>query len=364
MKCVAIDFETANNDPWSACAVGIALRKGGEIVSGEWLIKPPAGTFFEPKYHVAIHGITPEMVENCPTFPQVWQEIEDFIGEPYLFVAHNAPSAERRILNGLFDYYKMGPFLTPILCTLEISKGIIPDNFLKSRKLPHLVEFLELEFGTHHDARSDAIGCLKLVETLSNNHFITETLQKYHDQQDSVLSHFCRVLQNNLASEPPQEKQSLEEPWKNQSSSKRRKLRPVEDFDDVQFGLDNVDEFFESLVPDGRFEGKMFAMTGDLEFGDEILIPKKCILDVISAFGGNVTSTMTYGTDYLIVGNYKQTPLWNALQQWLQTDQPSQKRSFYHLLTGKIRKAMEILENNPAHNLQIINSEMFLKMLK
>lgn len=345
MKCVAIDFETANKDSWSACSLGIALRKGGEIVSREWLIQPPSGTFFEPKYHVALHGITSKMVENSPTFPQVWQEVETFIGEPYILVAHNASSAERRILSGLFDYYKMGSFLTPILCTLEISKAIIPDNFLKSRKLPHLLEFLEIEFGTHHNAQSDAIGCLKLAETLSNNHFIAKTIQKYSEHQNSLLSHFCRILQENLA----WKEKSTSDQWKKEHISKRCKIEG--------------DEFFENLTPDGRLEGKTFAITGDLEIDDKI-IPQKCILDIITILGGNTVESLTHSTHFLIAGNYKKISLWDVFQQWQVTDQPSEKHSLYHLLTGKIKKAIEILQNNPSHNLQIISSNMFLEMLE
>ena len=99
----AIDFETANYDAWSVVSVGIAKRVDGEIVSKEWLIQPPPGTIFEPKHHVAIHGITEEMVANAPFFPEVWAEVMEFLGEDVTLVAHNACGAERRFLGVMND---------------------------------------------------------------------------------------------------------------------------------------------------------------------------------------------------------------------------------------------------------------------
>ena len=44
MKIVAIDFETANYSPLSACALGLAIFEDHKLVeSPYWLIKPPKG---------------------------------------------------------------------------------------------------------------------------------------------------------------------------------------------------------------------------------------------------------------------------------------------------------------------------------
>lgn len=71
MKCVAIDFETANAKRSSVCAVGIALVEGKEIVQrSSWLVRPPE-LDFDP-YNIYIHGITEDDVRDKPEFNQLW----------------------------------------------------------------------------------------------------------------------------------------------------------------------------------------------------------------------------------------------------------------------------------------------------
>ena len=88
MRFAAIDFETASGTRASACSLGIAVVEGGEIVARrEWLIRPPS-LYFSP-FNIAVHGITPEMVEDAPQFDALWPEMERAIGGRTL-VAHNA----------------------------------------------------------------------------------------------------------------------------------------------------------------------------------------------------------------------------------------------------------------------------------
>ncbi len=49
---VAIDFETANNRPNSACQLGLVVVENWQIVhEAEWLIRPPR-LFFSPQLFV------------------------------------------------------------------------------------------------------------------------------------------------------------------------------------------------------------------------------------------------------------------------------------------------------------------------
>ncbi|MEN1760342.1 exonuclease domain-containing protein [Anoxynatronum sibiricum] len=77
IKFVAIDFETANARRNSACSLGMILYDNGEYSRKSWLIKP------EPldlhPFNIQIHGITPQMVCNAPTFKEVWHEIRDIL---------------------------------------------------------------------------------------------------------------------------------------------------------------------------------------------------------------------------------------------------------------------------------------------
>ena len=73
---VAIDFETANNERTSVCAVGIVVVRDGEIVDSYYSLIHP-----EPNYYVFtyIHGITQSDTESAPLFPEVWKQIEPLI---------------------------------------------------------------------------------------------------------------------------------------------------------------------------------------------------------------------------------------------------------------------------------------------
>ncbi len=85
---VAIDFETADRWPDSACAVGLVRVEDGRIVRREVrLIRPPRSQVD----FTAIHGITWEQVSAKPRFGQVWQEMDDLLDGAAFLAAHNAP---------------------------------------------------------------------------------------------------------------------------------------------------------------------------------------------------------------------------------------------------------------------------------
>lgn len=77
MNFTAIDFETANSGRSSACALGLVQVRDG-IVTAEhnWLIDPQQP--FDGM-NIAIHGITPSMVRDQPTFAELWPTVEPLL---------------------------------------------------------------------------------------------------------------------------------------------------------------------------------------------------------------------------------------------------------------------------------------------
>ena len=84
----AIDFETANRYPTSACSIGIVVVRGGKIAEEfSHLIKPEPFYFY--RKFIEIHGITPKMVEEAPSFYDLWSVMGRYFDTRAL-VAHNA----------------------------------------------------------------------------------------------------------------------------------------------------------------------------------------------------------------------------------------------------------------------------------
>ena len=62
----AIDFETANRYPTSACSIGIVVVQDGEITEEFSHLIKPEPYYFNKKF-IEIHGITPVMVKDAPS---------------------------------------------------------------------------------------------------------------------------------------------------------------------------------------------------------------------------------------------------------------------------------------------------------
>ena len=155
---VALDFETANAQRDSACALGLAKIAGDQIVDQRhYLIRPPSNFFLS--FNIAIHGITWAMVQNQPTFAQLWPRLAEFMGDAHFLVAHNA-SFDRGVLRACCQRY--GPVMPPqkFPCTVSLSRQAWPD--LQSHKLNVVSHHLQIPL-KHHDAASDAMACAHIL---------------------------------------------------------------------------------------------------------------------------------------------------------------------------------------------------------
>ncbi|MCF6148971.1 MAG: 3'-5' exonuclease [Candidatus Kuenenia sp.] len=192
MKCVAIDFETANSKRSSVCALGLAIIEGQTLVKRtSWLIRPPE-LHFDP-FNTYIHGISVKDVEDKPEFYQLWDEIFPFLQGGCL-IAHNA-SFDMSVLCSILDVYKIPHPPLNYFCTLAIAKRVWPG--LLGYALNKISRHLEIEF-KHHNAEEDAVACAKILlhaynETGVNN---LEELAKKIKLTERFL------LRNNCESQP------------------------------------------------------------------------------------------------------------------------------------------------------------------
>lgn len=161
----AIDFETATSCYTSACSLGWCVVENNEVVARrEVLIKPDPFEFNE--YNIKIHGITPEMVCDKPTFDQYWEEIRPDI-ENRMIVAHNA-SFDVRVLCKTLEHFGIALPHFDYLCTVQLSQKAYPE--LESHRLNNLCDALGIHFN-HHQAYDDAYACamafLRIAEDYS-----------------------------------------------------------------------------------------------------------------------------------------------------------------------------------------------------
>lgn len=152
---VALDFETADNGPDSACAIGIVRVESGRVVHREGvLIRPPRPRIL----FTGIHGISWPMVASAPVFADVWQRLLPLLDGAAFLAAHNAPF-DRRVLQACCAAAGLLPPPQSFVCTVQVSRkkwGLKPND------LPSVCRRLGIGL-IHHDAASDAEACARIV---------------------------------------------------------------------------------------------------------------------------------------------------------------------------------------------------------
>ena len=154
----AIDFETANNERSSVCAVGIVIVRNGEMVDSFYSLSQP-----EPNYYnywcSQVHGLCREDTEEAPVFPKVWAQIEPLI-EGLPLVAHNSPFDEG-CLKAVFRVYQMDYPDYKFYDTLRASRRILPE--LENHQLQTVASACGYNLKTHHHALADAEACAAIA---------------------------------------------------------------------------------------------------------------------------------------------------------------------------------------------------------
>ena len=221
---VAIDFETMNLSPLSACSVAAVKYVNGVIVDRyHTLIKPvrdfdkakypPIGgweaeekitqTEIDPNnednynlfYH--IHHISLKDVENAPTFGEIYPELQRFIGK-FPIVAHNA-LFDTYVLESCKEYYLRGDNdNTAVPHTHNFKDNIICTSTLKGWKsLAKCCKEYNINLDNHHDALCDAKACgyLYMWVLIGNTEHtgLFNEYEKYKTIKDLALYNFKNI---------------------------------------------------------------------------------------------------------------------------------------------------------------------------
>lgn len=160
MKFLAIDFETANRRPESACAIGIARVESGIIVNKKTYLIKPLSQYFE---FTDIHGITWDDVKRKPNFGELWNDLKEHFNDIDFIVAHNV-SFDKRVLNACCNFYALPMPLYEFRCTVKLAKKVLG---IRPANLPNVCRELGISL-RHHDAGSDTEACARImIEVLS-----------------------------------------------------------------------------------------------------------------------------------------------------------------------------------------------------
>lgn len=156
-RYIAFDVETPNYANDRISAIGIAVVEAGEI-TGEYctLVNPEEP--FAP-FNMALTGITPEMVADKPTFPELWREIGPLM-DSGLLVAHNAPFDMSVLAKCLRGYGICWRPTVRYACTCQMSRRLLPR--LPNHRLNTVSDYLGLELD-HHHAGSDSLACGEIL---------------------------------------------------------------------------------------------------------------------------------------------------------------------------------------------------------
>jgi len=184
-KLCAIDFETANASSLSACSIGVTVIEEGVLLeSWSTLIRPPKEADDFSIHNIMIHGITKEMVEDAPYFPEIYQRLKQSM-EGAVLCAHNA-EFDMKVLRSLCQYYQIKLPKNPYFCTVRLSRSAVPQ--LARHRLNTVADYFGIELN-HHDAASDARACALIVLNIMaiSDLYDIESLMKAYRQTLKVL---------------------------------------------------------------------------------------------------------------------------------------------------------------------------------
>ena len=187
---IAIDFETANQQPSSVCSVGVVMVRNGQVADSFYSLIQP-----EPNYYSywcqQVHGLSQCDTDDAPVFSKVWEELEERIADIFLctdgskqsdvglfsgqqtinnlryqiasipFVAHNARFDEG-CLKAVFKVYQMDYPDYRFYDTLTASRRQF-GHMLRNHQLHTVAAACGYDLKNHHHALADAEACAAIA---------------------------------------------------------------------------------------------------------------------------------------------------------------------------------------------------------
>lgn len=182
LRAIAIDFETANEQRCSPCALGLAWVEGGEVVKQVRRLIRPLEMRFE--YHnVRTHKINEQDVLDAPEFPDVVGEYIDEISSS-MILSHGA-AFDISVLGSTLAAYSMRIPEIKILCTKKLSERIWPE--IGKFDLKTVGHYLGVNFDHHRpDEDAQACGCIAISASRLGSCPISELSSRFSIQVERL----------------------------------------------------------------------------------------------------------------------------------------------------------------------------------
>lgn len=158
MNFVAMDFETANRYPESACSLALVMVRDNQIIDRFYTVINPQMPF--DSQNVKIHDITADDIKDAPTMAELWPKIKDLFKPGMLVAAHNARFDTNVMKQSLARYGIDEPHYL-VIDTLKTSRIFEPN--LKDHKLNTVSDALNVDLWHHHNALSDSEACAGIL---------------------------------------------------------------------------------------------------------------------------------------------------------------------------------------------------------
>ena len=162
----AVDFETADSQPGSVCAVGLVRVRNGQVAGKSGgLVRPPDGLGEFISYQISVHGITAEMVASAPPWRKVAAWIRQYAG-PDVLICHNATFTIGVLRNACAADGSPLP-TADFLCTTLLARQAFR---LPSYRLPFVADKCGIELAGRHQVLINARGAALVAVALARQH--------------------------------------------------------------------------------------------------------------------------------------------------------------------------------------------------
>lgn len=159
----AIDFETANSNPGSVCAVGLVKVRDGRVVDkASWLIKPPPGIDHFDPINVEVHGIRERDVVHAADWEMSIEGILQFACEDQL-VAYDA-TYDASVMRQATEHLRLDLPAKDFYCAQELARAHLE---LPKHHLNDVLEALKLPPVHHQEPGTNALACANVVLTIA-----------------------------------------------------------------------------------------------------------------------------------------------------------------------------------------------------